>query len=205
MSWTSLVWNQVEEFRRKYPCDELETIPIDTIHLADVELGLDLIPYDELYSKYRVEAALLADFSGIYVDAEIYDLSAKAPPWKQNRLRFSIAHEIGHLILHRERFEREGFADVETFIEWSKSLGGQKYQIEMEANEFAGRLLVPRYRLEAELKALEEVARVIYPNWRHEVQFRLTTAERIGQKFGVCQKSMLARFSREELWPDPSF
>jgi len=56
----------------------------------------------DLFEKYDCDAALMHDFSGIYVDAEAYIIWEKGPRWKQRRLRFSVAHELGHYVLHRE-------------------------------------------------------------------------------------------------------
>ena len=72
-----------------------------------------------------------------------YDLIDSAPDWKLNRLRFSLAHEIGHLFLHRKAFEEANIGDVAHYLEWINDHNGRKYSIEREANEFAGRLLVP--------------------------------------------------------------
>lgn len=202
MSWETRVWEHVREFREQHNCFELNNLPIDTVFLADVELGLDLIPLAGLSSKYRVEAALAADFTGIYVDEEIFDLEDRAPPWKQNRLRFSIAHEIGHYIMHREEFETSGFRTLETFLEWTASLGGRKYDIEKEANEFAGRLLVPIEKLESEFERLSSTFKEV-PGWRQLPDLRRRAAELLAQKFGVNQKAILTRFTREGLWYEP--
>ena len=68
--------------------------------------------------------------------------------WKQNRLRFSVAHEGGHYILHREIAASLSFKSFDDFTRWTRPRGGQKYSLEQAANEFAGRLLVLVPRLE---------------------------------------------------------
>lgn len=60
-----------------------------------------------------------------------------------NRLRFSIAHELGHLFLHRELFESANIQTPDHLLDWLNEHDGRKYEFEREANEFAGRLLVP--------------------------------------------------------------
>ena len=59
----------------------------------EVDLRLDLIPFDDLTAKYRVEAAITADFTGINLDAGQYALMERGPEWKEKRLRFTVAHE----------------------------------------------------------------------------------------------------------------
>jgi Zn-dependent peptidase ImmA (M78 family) len=68
-----------------------------------------------------------------------------------NRQRFTIAHEIAHLRLHREEITRavhvdKGFAEPMLKRDAVSSTGTE--QIEIEANQFAAALLMPRAILE---------------------------------------------------------
>jgi hypothetical protein len=96
------IWRKIEELRAHYELLREDHTPIDVFTFLEVDLGLDPIPFDDLLSKYRVEAAIKADFSGIYLDAEQYTLMEKGPEWKLNRLRFTVAHELAHYFLHRD-------------------------------------------------------------------------------------------------------
>jgi Zn-dependent peptidase ImmA (M78 family) len=58
-------------------------------------------------------------------------------------LRFTIAHEIGHIILHRLHME-----DGESPLFYTKLEDKERSRIEIQANIFAGRLLIPDRRLE---------------------------------------------------------
>lgn len=113
------------------------------ISFIELDLKLDLIPYDGLFRGFGADAAIAADFTGIYVDEETYDMIDNAPEWKLNRLRFSLAHELGHYFLHRDIFDAQDLQDDCHFLDWLNQHDGKKYAIEQEANEFAGRLLVP--------------------------------------------------------------
>lgn len=97
------VWEAVEQFRATYLGPRGDQLPVDVFTLVELDLRLNVIPFDDLAAKYRVEAALTQDFSGMYVDAESYVYWGRGPVWKQNRLRFTVAHEIGHYVLHREQ------------------------------------------------------------------------------------------------------
>jgi Zn-dependent peptidase ImmA (M78 family) len=81
------------------------------------------------------------------LDAEQYALMERGPEWKLNRLRFTVAHERAHFFPHREIPQLEHFASLGGFARWTQGHGGRKYAIEQEANEFAGRLLVPEGQL----------------------------------------------------------
>lgn len=203
MSWKPPVWNQVDKFRKEYACPEMSEVPIDTVFIADVVLRLDIIPFDDLRSRYGIEAAISADFTGIYVDGEIYDVIDGGGGWKFNRLRFSIAHEIGYFYMHRDEFEAKGFKNQEEFLAWTNFHGNRKYEIEQEANEFAGRLLVQPDRLTAEFRRLETSLNGVLDNWRADESVRKDAAESIAHRFGVAPQVILTRFSRENLWPEP--
>ena len=70
-----------------------------------------------------------------------------------NRQRFTIAHEIGHLVLHREMVTAEVHVDKDFSIGFQplrrdnqSTLGTEK--VEIEANQFAAELLMPTSVLE---------------------------------------------------------
>jgi Zn-dependent peptidase ImmA (M78 family) len=70
------------------------------------------------------------------------------------RRRFTVAHEIGHFILHR--LENEIFVDTTSFkgmYRDEKSATGEIKQ-EREANAFAAALLMPRERVKEEIDKL---------------------------------------------------
>lgn len=56
-----------------------------------------------------------------------------------NRQAFTIAHELGHFVLHRSELE----ADPSVAVVYRKPIGGEVDPIEQEANCFAANLLVP--------------------------------------------------------------
>lgn len=58
-----------------------------------------------------------------------------------NRQRFTVAHEFGHSILHRELIENH---PDQYKVLLRQPVGGQKDPVEQEANAFAANLLVPR-------------------------------------------------------------
>lgn len=90
------VWQKIDELRGSHKILGDQKTPIDVFSFFELDLGLDAIPFDDLDSNYRAEAAITADFEGLYIDAEQYSMLETAPVWKLNRLRFTIAHELGH-------------------------------------------------------------------------------------------------------------
>lgn len=139
----SEVWKKVEDLRAKHEILKADKIPLDLISFVELELRLDLIPYDLLKADFGADAALIADFSGFYIDGEVFDRIDIVRGAQLNRLRFSIAHELGHFYLHREQFVEAAITNSDHLLDWLNEHNGRKYEIEREANEFAGRLLVP--------------------------------------------------------------
>ena len=70
-----------------------------------------------------------------------------------NRQRFTIAHEVGHLVMHRGLIEREVHVD-KTFLMLRRdtdSTSGTE-AVEIEANSFAAEILMPEIMISNALK-----------------------------------------------------
>ena len=195
------VWQRVEELRQQYAVLSEDQTSIDVFTFFEIDLGLNAIPFDDLTAKYRVEAAITADFTGLYLDAEQYNLMEKGPDWKLNRLRFTIAHELAHFFLHRSLPQPEHFASLPAFARWTADYGGRKYIAEQEANEFAGRLLVPETRLAACFEEFAPAAEKLLPNFMVSGPLRDKFAEKIAPRFGVNSQVIAVRLDRDAIWP----
>ena len=84
-----------------------------------------------------------------------------------NRQRFTIAHELGHYFLHRDKLKKEnqGIVDtikaVEGMPHITRIKGNGSNKEEKEANRFAARLLMPKSifkRVYKSTNSIEEVA-----------------------------------------------
>jgi len=192
---------KIEELRGRYETLREERTPIDVFAFFEIDLGLDPIPFDDLTAKYRVEAAITADFTGIYLDAEQYALMEKGPVWKLNRLRFTVAHELAHYFLHQDLPQPKHFASLTEFARWTESYGGRKYETEQEANEFAGRLLVPERRLQACFNEFAPEAEKLVHHFMASGSLRDKFAEKIAPKFGVNSQVIGVRLDRDGIWP----
>jgi hypothetical protein len=195
------VWRKVEELRECYETLREDRTPIDVFTFFEIDLRLDAIPFDDLTAKYRVEAAITADFTGIYLDAEQYALMERGPEWKLNRLRFTVAHELAHYFLHRHLPQPESFASLPDFARWTTDYAGKKYTAEQEANEFAGRLLVPEGRLKAFFDEFAAQAEKLVPDFMSGASFREKFAERVAPRFGVNAQVIAVRLDRDGIWP----
>lgn len=93
------------------------------------------------------------DISGIlYRDDKhiIIGINSKHHP---NRRRFSIAHEIGHLVLHK----KDLFVDQEVKVDYRDATSSLAIdQKEIQANTFAAELLMPRQFVSREIARIIE-------------------------------------------------
>ena len=109
------------------------------MEIVEFELELDIRPISKLREDVDVDALLLGDFKTLVVDQEHYMNERYA-----NRLRFSIAHELGHYVLHRAVFQHIPRNSGEEWIRFMRDIPEREYSfLEYHAYEFAGRFLVP--------------------------------------------------------------
>lgn len=177
------VWQKIEELRAEYEILRVERTPIDVFTFFEVDLRLDPIPFPRLTLKYRVEAAITADFTGLYLDEEQYALMEKGPEWRLSRLRFTIAHELAHFFLHKDLPQAEHFSSLPAFAHWTNNYAGRKYTIEQEANEFAG------------------PAEKLVPNFMEAGAMRDKFSEKVAPRFGVNTQVIAVRLDRDGIWP----
>lgn len=194
----SEIWERADQFRSTYW--EEDTLPVEVEEITELKLKLNIIPYKDLVRLADIDAYLNRDLTGITVDHDRF-LNEKY----QNRLRFSFAHELGHLILHKDIYAAE---HIESIEDWKRVILSRDYSpFEFQANEFAGRLLVPRATLSAEVLRCHELLK------KFDVMDILETdpkgalqliAPSLCKPFGVSEDVIVTRVWREELWP-PSF
>lgn len=162
-------------------------------------LGLRLEPIPFLKEAGDVDALLRSDLKAIMVDQEEY-----MDDRMQNRVRFSLAHELGHFILHRDIYLGIAYSSVEEWIDFVQRIAEDQYSfVELHAYEFAGRLLVPVDRLKKELRgAATEADKAGFTAWDQSgdaaVEYMANSISRI---FGVSSQVIEKRIIREKLWP----
>ncbi len=140
---------KADEFRLKFWGKD---IPVEIEEIIEIKLKIKIIPIPNLMDQCGVDAQITSDFSAIYVDQKNYENDT-------NRFRFSLAHELGHYILH-EKFYKDlkisSFSDIADFI---NEIDAEEYShLEVQANKFGNYLLLPREEL---LKMRQEVLREV--------------------------------------------
>ncbi len=144
-------------FLEKYQPSTIIPIPIDDI--AERKLKLDIIPIPGLYKLLDMDGFLYGDLSAIAVDEEVMEHSNPV------RYRFTIAHEIGHLILHPQLFRASNVQDIGSWQTFVKAIPEPLFnRAEWQAYCFAGLILVPHEYLKQELVKTIETIRTAIKN-----------------------------------------
>lgn len=193
------LWKITEDFRQTYWPEK--DLPVNTETIVEFRLRLDIDPKHGLFSANDMDAYLRSDLTGIVVDHDFYMNDKFA-----NRMRFSFAHELGHFVLHREIISAIRFESVE---EWKRFILGVPERdygyFEWQANEFAGRLLVPWVELKKEIekayKAIRESPDLIRYLERESDAVLSRVSPMLRKPFGVSTDVIETRARREGLWP----
>src|ERR1700722_18204196 len=108
----------------------LESAPVD-LHGMATALGLDVFDVDTFHNDEAGRIKRIFDGDRILYVIEINNRHS------ENRMRFTLAHEISHYLLHRDQIG-DGVTDDALY---RSTLGAF---IETEANRLAAQLLMPR-------------------------------------------------------------
>ena len=121
-------------------CDGKVPIDIENILMT---LKVNVIPLPNLRSQINFDSFITSNWENVYVDNDDY-----LDDFQYRRVRFSLAHELGHLILHRKLFESLNIRTLEEYYNFYEQVPGDQYgYLEAQANSFAGYFLVPREEL----------------------------------------------------------
>lgn len=133
------VQREAERFLKQYHPLNALPIPIEDIVELQMKIGLNVVK--GIKQMVDTDAFINREFNEIFVDEHSFE---KFPA----RTRFSIAHEIGHLVLHKDWYEQNGPKNIEDYLKYVGALDEQTYKyIERQANTFAGLVLIPTEHL----------------------------------------------------------
>lgn len=105
--------------------------------IAEKLLDLGIL-FEDLDSEFEgVLGALDLEGKTIIIDQGL-DNSLGGEFLEEGRLNFTIAHEIGHFVLHRDKFSKENS------LYFHNESNPYTRRVEIQANKFAAALLMPR-------------------------------------------------------------
>jgi len=133
-------------FIKKYSLSKNFSLDIDFI--VEKYLSIKIIPIPNLRNLLGIEGFISGDLSEIKID-EWYYFN------RSNRARFTLAHEVGHVILHEgiyKQAEKFDFKVNSDYYSFHDSISKKYYdRAEWQANQFAGLVLVPVKKLKQKI------------------------------------------------------
>jgi Zn-dependent peptidase ImmA (M78 family) len=129
------VRGKAEAFLNEFHPSSSVPVPIDLI--AERDFGLSIIPCPGLKDAFDVDGYVARNKRALYVDSNAIEKY-------YFRFRFTVAHELAHLVLHAGLFD---CADYNTAEEWKtfiRNLDPNAYGwAHRQAHWFAGNVLLP--------------------------------------------------------------
>lgn len=183
--------------KRYHPKD---TIPVPIEEIVEFDLELDIIPVPGLKKNHGIDGALSQDFSQIYVD----DYTLENIP---KRHRFTLAHEVGHFVLHKTDIENGEIETFEDWLDYVKTISGFGDWFETQAHIFAGYVLMPSHHFESEFdRFLPEIEKLIQSAKKGGIErsgyieaATSAMASRLSKVFDVSESAVKVMISRQKL------
>lgn len=182
--------NKADEFLKTYNTSGDIPVPIEEI--VEFNFSINIVPVLGLQREYEVEGFTSADLKNIYVDEYVYTDYI-------NRYRFTLAHEIGHIVLHKSVFRAHNFSSIYEWKEFINSIPENDYRwLEYHGYAFAGLVLVPRETLIKYTKAFVDNIKgegiSLKDNW--DFAWELITAH-LGKIFQVSSSVVEKRLEKD--------
>lgn len=136
-----------------------DSIPVDIERIIDLKLQLFIVPIPNFLNECNIDALISSDFKSISVDKNEYEDERL-----HGRLNFSLAHEIGHFILHKKIYGNFGIKNQSDYYKLYEFLPQKQYAyLESQASKFANYFLVPREKLIEE--RAKQISKKGNPDW----------------------------------------
>lgn len=180
------VTRNAEDFLKKYnPSGELP-VPIEEIVELNMNIAIVVVP--GIKHLLGIDAFINSDFTQITIDEHAYTAFPE-------RTRFSIAHEIGHLVLHANWYKSHGPNNMDDYLTFYDRIDHEIYKyLEIQASTFAGLVLVPK-------EALLEKLRVKLGRMpaNESLELLIPIFQDLLEVFQVSGEVLLRRMQREKI------
>jgi hypothetical protein len=122
--------------------DYADRFPVAIEMLVERSFRMDVVPIRGLQHGFNIDAFISQDLSTISVDEFVLEN-------RLNRYRFSLAHELGHRVLHPDILGAMKFKSISDWKARITQFPEKAYSfLEYQANTFANCLLVPADQLD---------------------------------------------------------
>lgn len=165
-------------------------IPVPIDQIVEFDLGMNIIPIPNIKNLLDTDGGTSYENSTIYVDENIFINY-------ENRYRFTLAHEVGHLVLHEHVFRESKTESTEDIKKFIRSIPEDIHsEMEFQAYDFAGLTLVPTPHLKLAILELTSIlkGRGIV---KHSTRTLEYGSKLVGKKFKVSSEAIQKRIRRE--------
>lgn len=139
-------WQIANESAKFLNKNKANSIPIPIEHIIEYNYGINIVPLPGLLDLYGVDGFISSDFSSIYVDNFIYE-------HRYYRYRYTLAHEIGHLILHKKYLRNCQFSNIDEWKNFYNEIDQRDHsKMEFQGYAFGGLVLAPQLKLKKYFK-----------------------------------------------------
>lgn len=172
-----------------------DSFPVDIEMIVEDDFEMDIIPIRGLKTSYDIDAFISKDLQTITVDETVLES-------RRNRYRFSLAHELGHRVLHEDILSS---IDFETTAQWKEcinSIPTREYGfLEYQANTFANAILIPSSQLHSRFADAIEQIRAAGMDPKQQADTCLDyVATGLGKQFCVSAEAMTIRIEKEAMF-----
>lgn len=163
-------------------------LPIPIEEIVELKMNIALVAVPGIKDLLGIDAFISSNFSQITVDENSL---IKFP----ERTKFSIAHEIGHLILHKDWYTKYGPQNFDDYSTYYDRVDNKTYKfMEIQASTFAGLILVPPDLLSKEI--LKRIGKI--PHLENPEIF-IPIAQDLLEIFEVSGEVMFRRLQKEKI------
>lgn len=183
--------NFLNEFHRE------RSIPVPIEEVIEFQLGIDIVPLEGLQQAFGVEGFTSNNRERINVDASVMTDNP-------NRYRFTLAHELGHIKMHKGLFDEAVYDSAPDYKNFIGNIPTNEYSyFETHANNYAGLVLVPTGVLERELdvscELLEKEGYDLEENGINDLVYGFILRD-LARKFEVSKQVIDIRIDKEGLF-----
>ena len=185
---------KADDYRVKW-CDGTLPIPIEEI--IEFDLGIEIRPISYMKSSTDLDAVISSDLKIVFVEKSLMENHRYL-----FRYRFSLAHEIGHLILHGNKLKELKFESLEEWVKIRASFDEDDLiWFENQAMEFGGRLMVPYELLYNDVFKFKDKIQKYFDSYPDAGYETITSfvAPHLNRKYEVSEEVIQRRIINESI------
>jgi hypothetical protein len=187
------VRREADTFLAKY--NQAGRVPVPIDEFAEFDMSLSIRPFGDLRKKFGRRGIVFSKKRLIVIDSKEMDDDLHG-------YRFTLAHEIGHLILHGDFIDTlDDSTEAALLTDLANADTHEASKMEREASSFAGRILVPT---DALILAVDVMRKEILVKAKLDIadlkdEAHSVIAQTLSHKFDVAPEVVRRRLVEEGL------